>query len=247
MEIPTPQLLPEKKRQKSANQCLSCGTAENMARRRYCSIACRQLLRRKLDQRTGLLRALNTRYATFYFTDAVIILDLMPYGEQRIFSFIHPRSGSRVPAEDMSELGDLLGKSWWAEHGRTRKHYLATRHVLTQSNRRPPSPGGISPMELHIPSLRGNALVHLNLDEASLSRPECMDLIKRAYRQQALRHHPDHGGEPRSFIRIRRAYEELLSWARSPSFVRRRGFFDKWFYDGDRNVWVQPIPANRKA
>lgn len=217
-----------------------------MARRRYCSIDCRQFLRRKLDQRTGLLRALNTRYATFYFTDDVIVLDLMPYGEQRIFSFIHPRSENRVPAEDLSDLGDLLGKTWWAEHGRTRKHYLASRHVLARSSRKPSSPGRISPMELHIPSLLGNALVHLNLDEASIVRPECIELIKRAYRKQALRHHPDHGGAPRSFIRIRRAYEELLSWAKSPSFVRRRGFFDKWFYDGERNAWVQPIPVSRQ-
>jgi hypothetical protein len=74
-----------------------------------------------------------------------------------------------------------------------------------------------------------------------------MEIIKRAYRKQALRHHPDHGGDSRSFIRIHRAYEELLTWAKSPSFVRRRGFFDKWFFDGDRNVWVQPIPVCRQA
>ncbi|WP_373501692.1 DnaJ domain-containing protein [Desulfococcus sp.] len=246
METPT-QHVPEKKQEKSTHRCLSCGTSENMARRRYCAVACRQFLRRKLDQRTGLLRALNIRYATFYFTDAVIVLDLMPYSERRIFSFLYPRNENRVPGDDVSDLGDILGKTWWAEHGRTRKNYLAARHVLSQSSRKPLSPGRISPVELHIPALRGSALVHLNLDEAALVRPECMEIIKRAYRKQALRHHPDHGGDSRSFIRIHRAYEELLTWAKSPSFIRRRGFFDKWFFDGDRNVWVQPIPVSRQA
>ena len=45
------------------NRCLSCGASENLGRRRYCSISCRQRLRQKLNVRTGLLRALNTRYA----------------------------------------------------------------------------------------------------------------------------------------------------------------------------------------
>ena len=241
------QSLSTKKRVTSENRCLSCGTAENMARRRYCSITCRQLLRRKLDQRTGLLRALNTRYATFYFTDTVIVMDLMPFSERKIFSFIYPRTENRVPAEDYSDLGDILGKAWWAEHRRTQKKYLAARHVLEQSNGNPSSHQKISPLELHIPTLKGNALVHLKLDEKDLARPECRELIKRAYRKQVMQHHPDHGGDARSFIKIHRAYEELLTWAQSPSFVRRRGFPDKWFYDGDRNAWVQPIPESRSA
>ena len=235
------------KREIPKNRCLSCGTPENMARRRYCSIACRQQLRRKLDQRTGLLRALNTRYATFYFTDTVIVMDLMPYSERKIFSFIYPRATGRTPAEDYSDLGNILGQAWWAEHGRTRKKYLAARHVLKQSSWNDSSIQKISPHELHIPTLKGNALVHLKLDETALARPECMELIKRAYRKQVMRHHPDHGGDARSFIRIHRAYEELLAWAKRPSFVRRRGFPDKWFYEGDRSVWVQPIPKSRSA
>ncbi|AOY59613.1 DnaJ domain protein [Desulfococcus multivorans] len=239
--------LPVKKQETRRNRCLSCGTSENMSRRRYCSIACRQLLRRKLDQRTGLLRALNTRYATFYFTDAVIVMDLMPYGERRIFSFIYPRSANRAPAEDYSDLGDILGKAWWTEHERTRKKYLASRHVLARCNGSHGSPRSVSPLELHIPTLKGNALVHLKLDEADLTRPECREIIKQAYRRQVMRHHPDHGGDARSFIRIHQAYEALLAWAKSPSFIRRRGFPDKWFYDGARNAWVQPIPENRSG
>ncbi|MEJ2729640.1 MAG: hypothetical protein P8185_14230 [Deltaproteobacteria bacterium] len=62
------------------NRCLSCGTDENMGRRKYCSIECRQKLRYCLNMRTGLLKALNTKFATFYFTPSLIFLDVLPYG-----------------------------------------------------------------------------------------------------------------------------------------------------------------------
>jgi len=45
-------------------RCLSCGTTDNMKRRRYCSLECRQKLRHNLNIRTGLLQALQIRYAT---------------------------------------------------------------------------------------------------------------------------------------------------------------------------------------
>ena len=82
------------------NRCLSCGTTENMRRRKYCSVECRQQLRYHLNLRTGLLRALNTRYATFYFTEAVIILDVLPYGSAELFSYIFPRSTHGKPVDD---------------------------------------------------------------------------------------------------------------------------------------------------
>jgi hypothetical protein len=75
-----------------------------------------------------------------------------------------------------------------------------------------------------------------------LNSPELFRVIKTAYRQQALKHHPDHGGDAASFRKIHQAYEELLTWAENPSFVRRRGFPDKWFYDSTTNRWVQPTP-----
>ena len=75
-----------------------------------------------------------------------------------------------------------------------------------------------------------------------LDSPELIKIIKSAYRRQALRHHPDHGGDSASFRRIHQAYQELVDWAESPSFVNRRGFPDKWFYDGMTNRWVQPTP-----
>tara|TARA_R110000751_G_scaffold104151_1_gene199584 strand:- start:2327 stop:2704 length:378 start_codon:yes stop_codon:yes gene_type:complete len=34
--------------------------------------------------------------------------------------------------------------------------------------------------------------------------------IKRAFRKKALLHHPDKGGDPKQFIKIREAYEDLI-------------------------------------
>ena len=227
--------------------CLSCGQVEGMSRRRYCSVACRQHLRMKLNQRTGLLKALNARYATFYFTDAVIVMDLLTGREDRIYSFIYPRSPQKAPADDYSTMANALGTAWWATHDATGKRYLAARDVLAQAADATVSAESVRPRELHLPRFSGKALMHLQLKPRDLTRPESEQLIKQAYRRQALRHHPDHGGSARGFRRVRNAYEELLDWLQEPSFIRRRGFPDKWFYDARRNAWIQPTPAERSG
>ncbi|MCP4367447.1 MAG: DnaJ domain-containing protein [Deltaproteobacteria bacterium] len=102
-------------------------------------------------------------------------------------------------------------------------------------------------MEIKIPSVKGKSLINLKIGRAELSTPKLQKLIKSAYRTQAKKHHPDIGGNTAAFRKIHRAYEELISWAESPTFVERRGFPDKWFYDGNKNKWVQPTPqANTK-
>lgn len=65
--------------------------------------------------------------------------------------------------------------------------------------------------------------------------------VKNAYRRQAKIHHPDLGGQASTFRKINDAYQELLRWAENPRFIKRKGFTDKWFYDGDNKKWVQPI------
>jgi len=227
--------------------CLSCGTSENMGKRRYCSIDCRQRLRYKLDMRTGLLKALYIRYATFYFTKTLIIMDLLPFNGKEIYSFIFPRSGNNKPADDFSKMADILGNAWWAERKRTNRKYLASRHVLEKANRQNAQAGSVKPLEIKIPSVKIKSLIHLKIGRSELNTPQLQKLIKSAYRTQAKKHHPDIGGDTAEFRKIHQAYEELVSWAESPTFVERRGFPDKWFYDGDKNRWVQPTPqANKK-
>lgn len=223
--------------------CLSCGTVENIGRRKYCSIDCRQRLRHTLNRRTGLLRALHTRYATFYFTPVTIILDILPFGSREIFSFIYPRRHKAKPAEDFSRMADMLGNVWWAERRRTNKKYRAAQLVFDQARRQNSQNDEIQPLEIRLPSVKDKSLIHLKLGRKDLQSSQLRKIIKNAYRRQAKKHHPDLGGDSYNFQRIHRAYEELITWAESPTFVRRRGFPDKWFYNGDTNRWVQPTPS----
>ena len=228
------------------NGCLSCGATENMRRRKYCSIECRKKLRHTLEIRTGLLKALNTRYATFYFTESVILLDVLPYGSKKIFSFIYRRSNGKKPAQDFSRLADLLGNAWWAEKRRTNKRYLASRCVFEKARRESHLAESLNPMEIKIPTIKGSALIYLKLGKSDLDSPELQKKIKGAFRGQAKKHHPDIGGDSVTFRKIQQAYETLINWAESPRFMMRRGFPDKWFYDGNKNRWVQPTPAENR-
>ncbi|MBW1693479.1 MAG: J domain-containing protein [Deltaproteobacteria bacterium] len=218
---------------------------ENIGRRKYCSIDCRQELRYALDIRTGLLKALNIRYATFYFTDMMILMDVLPYGSNDIFSFIYPRSNGRKPAEDYRMMSAILGNEWWAEKNRTNKHYLASRHTLNQAIRNEPKANCTVPFETKIPVVRESSLIYLKLSKSELNSPELEKIIKSAYRIQAKKHHPDIGGETDTFRKIHQAYLDLVQWAENPSYMRRRGFPDKWFYDDNKNKWIQPTPYRK--
>ena len=224
------------------SRCLSCGTTENLGRRRYCSIDCRQKLRYALDLRTGLLKTLNTRYATFYFTDVMIIMDVLPYYSKEIFSFIYPRSTGKKPAEDYCIMSDILGNRWWAEKKRTNRNYLATRLLIENAIHNDPAFCPVMPPEIKIPAVKKASLIHLKLGKSDLNSPELEKIIKSAFRLQVKKHHPDLGGDTDTFRRIHQAYLELISWAENPSYLKRRGFPDRWFYDSNKNRWLQPAP-----
>jgi hypothetical protein len=85
---------------------------------------------------------------------------------------------------------------------------------------------------------------YLKIDKADIDSDELSKIIKNAYRRQAKIHHPDTGGQAQTFRKLHAAYMELLRWADNPTFIRRRGFPDKWYYDSDKQKWVQPIPAH---
>jgi hypothetical protein len=217
-----------------------------MLRRKYCSVECRQRLRYKLQVRTGLLRALQTRYATFYFDDRVIVLDILPYGTQEIYSFLFARRPGVTPADDFSRMANILGNDWWAERRRTNKKYRASQHLLRHASQKAAAVHKVVPVEKRRAAVKDKLLIQLNIKRRDLESPHLGRIVKKAYRQQAMRHHPDRGGRPEAFRRLQDAYEALMHWSENPSFTRRRGFPDKWFYDGETNRWVQPVPLSRR-
>jgi hypothetical protein len=225
------------------NRCLSCGLTENINNRKYCSIKCRQNLRQKLNMRSGLLQALNARYATFYFSDTIIILDVLLRGGKEIFRFTQQRSISQKPAEDFGKMANMLGRTWWEEERRTAKKYLASRRVLELAIKHP-AHISLRPTVINIPSVKTNALNYLGINKAALVSIELRKIVKASYRKQAKIHHPDLGGHAPTFRKLYKAYQELLCWAENPRFIHRRGFVNKWFYDGENEKWVQPIPIH---
>jgi hypothetical protein len=231
---------------KDRRRCLSCGTFKEIANRRYCSVECRQRLRYQLNVRSGLLKALNTRYATFYFTDDALIMDVLPFGSAMLYSFIFPRTAGKKPAEDFSDMSNILGNAWWDEMRRTNRKYLASHYVLRKAMQQDQESKTVKPLEIKIPSVKGKSLVALQLGMEELHSAELQKIIKSAYRRQVRKHHPDLGGSEAAFHRIHEAYEDLIKWAVEPSFSRRNGFPDKWFYDGVNNKWVQPTPVQAK-
>jgi len=151
-----------------------------------------------LDVRTGLIRALNAKYATFYFSEVMIIMDMLPYGSEQIFSFFYPRSPGSKPAEDFSRMADMLGNIWWNERKRTNKRY--SRHSIFSekpSNRR--AVISVKPSMVKVPSIKATHLSHLKLDKAQLNAAELQKSVKEAYRRQAKVHHPDLGGDAATF------------------------------------------------
>ncbi|KJS31592.1 MAG: hypothetical protein VR64_10635 [Desulfatitalea sp. BRH_c12] len=225
--------------------CLACGGELPKRHRRYCAMACRQQLLASLNRRTGLLRALNTRYATFYFTDFAIVMDVLPYDREQIFSYMLPRSSVKKPVDDFCDLSNMLGTQWWNERNRTNKRYLASQRLLDHAGKPVAAKERVIPVSFALPSVRASNLIVLELRPDELTAANMHGCIKQAYRRQVKKHHPDLGGDARAFLKIQEAYEKLIDWSKNPTFIRRSGFPDKWFYEGANNRWIQPVIRRR--
>ena len=225
--------------------CLSCGTTVNMRNRRYCSVKCRQHLKQKLTTRSGLLEALNTRHATFYFDEDQIVMDVIVRDIREVFRYTAVRTKGARPADDFGKMANRLGEAWWAEEKRTKRKYMASRKLLEMAEKHNISEGLVRPRLIRVASVRSESLHHLGLSKAELGSPELPKLIKNAYRRQVKIHHPDAGGNAVTFRKIHDAYRDMLRWADCPTFLRRRGFIDKWYYDGAAQKWVQPVPRKK--
>lgn len=229
----------------AVRRCLACGTTENMQRRRYCSLECRQKLRHNLNIRTGLLQALQIRYATFYFDEHLVVLDMLPYNSTELVSFIFPRQNGGKPVDAFCRMFNILGNAWWEEVRRTKKRYAASRLILSKAKPIEGDINSVRPIEVREPSRMARSMTTLKLKRSDLHSPHLEQTIKRAFRRQAKKHHPDQGGDAGLFRRLHQAYEQLLRWAQHPTFTTRRGFPDKWFYEGGLDRWTQPAPEHR--
>jgi hypothetical protein len=210
-----------------------------MGRRRYCSKECRTELVRKLDILSGLLRALEARYATFSFTDSALVLDVLTNGSKKGYRFLYKRKRKNRPAHDLYYMADELGNLWWKKQKQTGKRYRASQYLLESAARCSIPPASLKPLEIKSPVRVGKSLVCLNLTREDLNSHKAHRAVKSAYRREAMKHHPDRGGNSASFRKVNNAYEELLNWLETPELRTRRGIPGKWFFDGKK--WKSPL------
>jgi hypothetical protein len=226
----------------SERRCLACGTTKDMGRRMYCSPHCRQRLLQSLELRIGLLQALGTRFATFYFSESAITLDLLLYGDNNLVRFVYPRTPRKNPADDFSAMANLLGKAWWDERDRTKKRFAANEHVIGLGKVCDDSLSTVKPSSISVPSIKPEVLSAMGISKKDIQTANKSFDLKNVYRAEVKKRHPDVGGNPDDFRDLHKAYKELKEWLSSPHYTTKMGFPDKWFYNGGHGKWFPPQP-----
>ena len=99
----------------------------------------------------------------------------------------------------------------------------------------------IKPLEKKSRSNIKKQLKCLKLRNEETDSEGLREKIRVAYRKEAMKTHPDVGGDEEKFKILSEAYQELIEWLKSPSFIIGRGVPDKWSYDGSTYKWRTPL------
>jgi hypothetical protein len=225
-------------------RCVACGAEDIKPGRRYCSKECRQRLQWTLALSKGLLQTLNTRYATFSFTDDYVALDIMPTWSKSISRFVYARETDHTPALALKALILEAGKEWHAKRSKRISRSLSSQSMLEAKVEQAIHPDTIKPAANRMPKLSSEqkeALKHLNMSADTLIFGDYAREIKRAYRVMAKLHHPDTGGNGERFKQINQAHESMLEWVESPRFQSNSALPGCWSYNGYKNRWSPPL------
>jgi len=230
--------------ERRVRRCLACGTEDIKPGRRYCSRQCRQKLMWVLSLSKGLLQTLNTRYATFSFTEHCVALDVMPTWSNGISRFVYERKSGYPPANALKELVLEAGKEWYEKRSRRISRSFASQSILQEKVEQSINPNSIMPNTNRIPRLSADqkkALRHLNINMDNLVFGDYVREIRKAYRGMAKVYHPDKGGDGERFKEINRAHELMIQWTRDPKFQSNSALPGCWSYNGYRNRWSPPL------
>ncbi|MFC1815508.1 J domain-containing protein [Thermodesulfobacteriota bacterium] len=222
-------------------KCLSCGAALDNKKKRYCSKACKDLLIFALRWLKNLLLALHTKYATFSFSEYLLIINVRPHRSNDVFSYFYKRTPGKAPAEDLKKMCIELSREWYNKNKQTNCRVLASIHILNKGQKGVISKDLIKPMVKKSKSNIKKQLISLKLSVEDIDDEGSKEKIKAAYRKEALKTHPDVGGDEEKFKSISEAYQELISWLKNPHFIIRRGVPGKWSYDGRNFKWRTPL------
>jgi len=222
--------------------CFCCGLPLDKGKKKYCSRGCREEFMFKLKWFNNLLRAVNTKYATFFFTEDVLVLNILPFDSWDVYSYFFKRTPGKRPVYDMEKMVFLLGELWW-KHLKISGHKDgASRGVLEKGRRH------VFQKDLLIPKEK-IALVGVSKDltclkinrEDLISSEDPYEVVKRAYRKSVLRCHPDMGGDEKSFMKVYNSYKNILSWLKRPLYATRRGVPGHWCFEAGRSNWYSPL------
>lgn len=222
--------------------CLCCGRVMEKNRRRYCTQRCKDEFVFKLKWFNNLLRVLGARYATFSFTESVLILNVIPANTREVHTYFYHRRPGIKPAQDMNGMVFQLGELWWVQKEKTKSERFASRHILGQGHKRIFPADFVKPVRITRLAGVSQQMTHLRINrEDLLNTDRVEEVLKSAYRRAALRHHPDRGGSSEMFRRIRQSYEDLKAWLQNPSYHTRRGVPGQWCFIGGKGKWVTPL------
>ena len=225
-------------------RCLACGESGIGPRRRYCSDECRQYMLWVLSLSKGLLRILNTRYASFSFSNNYVILDILPIWSKEISRFVQERSCGNKPADDLKRLILRSGAEWYQMIDNNNSKSYASLFLLQKSCDKGLSPESIRPENRLRPRFSKSEresikLLRLKYEELITEGQESK--IKSAYKRLAKIYHPDMGGDAEKFKRLNEAHQQMLIWAQNPQYTSRKALFDCWSYDSSTNRWAPPL------
>jgi len=224
--------------------CECCGRLLEKNRRRYCSKDCKEGFVFKLKWFNNLLRVLNTKYATFTFTDTFLILHVLPMNSSEVYSYFYDRLPGRKPAQDMGKMVFELGEIWWFHKERSKSEKYASDHILDCGHKKVHSMELLQPRQIKYLGNVGKQMTFLKISREEIfneSRDSIQEKLKSAYKRQALRHHPDMGGNAEMFRKINQAYLDLKEWLKTPSFNLKKGVPGYWCYIAGKTNWIAPL------
>jgi hypothetical protein len=221
-------------------RCVSCGLQLSGRKRRYCSKECKELLVFALSWLKNLLLPLNTNYATFSFTDSVLIINILSFLSTDVSTYLYRRVPGMTPAEGLKDACKSLNREWYEKNRESRSRRAASEHLLKIGLRDLTKKDNVTPISIVTGSRIDRKLSYFNLNLEDLGVGSA-DTIKSAYRKEIKKHHPDYGGNTTDFIKVSEAYKDILTFMKNPTVRERRGLPGKWSYDGSSYKWSAPL------
>jgi len=222
--------------------CQCCGIPLDKGRKKYCSSSCKEDFVFRLKWFNNLLRAVNAKYATFFFNEQILGLNILPYDSENVYSFFYNRTPGKRPIYDMEKMLFLLGEIWWEKLKNYGNRDAACRGVLKQGKTHifnknlliPKEKISVAGISKHLSCLKINRI-------ELIASEDPYEFVKGAFRRNILKHHPDMGGDERTFIKIYNSYQNIINWLKHPRYTSTRGVPGQWCFEAGKSNWYAPL------